>query len=797
MYEPTSVELQRVKARLSEASWRRRVERARRDEGVVKAILAKAARGASLNDAIASVLRPRRRSWAYRRIPAYREQGFEALIDARLPREPRLSAATRDVLSGARQANPRLTVSEAERILETQRVAPVPSASTIKRVFMRADARRRAAARKQRASDDAPAEVVELAYAGGELLLAAETEAGGLAALTKEVTDAAEWAREASAGRTPERDVERRNARGQFTARYNRARRRKRGEVIASYLRSAEEKGEGRVPSWPRFVEEPAEAILAKLQMLAFSSVIAGTTGWGALRSADMAALAPLAGYAYMPSTLAKLVSAMATSGLGSVLLDAVGRHWHKVASARWQEPGAMAALYVDNHAKEVWSTLFTQAGKVSHRNRVMPCITTTYAHTGPGTPVVLSVQSGSAPLAPRLVKLVDAAEAVLGGQVRRAVVIDAEGSAFDVLAAFDAANRVIVTPVKPSRAPELELTYSRGSYYRPYRERDELRVASCTLRHKSSGRALELGALLLRREHQEEDMVLLTTGLRQGFEGRELADLYFRRWPIQENAFKDAVVLGLNRHRGNCGRMVQNVAVVTELEQLEKRAARDTDARAKLLAKEEALARAARDAEQARKRAQARLAVRRRRLDGLVATGKTSGHAFVGAAVEHQEALVHAEKCAAAQVRATATHAKNQAKRAALDERIAKTTARAKHIQPQRSIRQLDVAQDMILTAIKLTAAQLIAFALREYLPMMPMTTETFVRRVFSIKGRREIMRGEERVIFYENTRDPQVMAALRDACARLNERGLQRLGRRLRYDVAPTPTAPPSVMT
>jgi len=43
-----------------------------------------------------------------------------------------------------------------------------------------------------------------------------------------------------------------------------------------------------------------------------------------------------------------------------------------------------MAAIYIDNHAKEVWSSLFTQSGKVSHRNRVMPCITTTHT-PGPG----------------------------------------------------------------------------------------------------------------------------------------------------------------------------------------------------------------------------------------------------------------------------------------------------------------------------------------------------------------------------------------------------------------------------
>src|SRR3979411_2836461 len=127
-----------------------------------------------------------------------------------------------------------------------------------------------------------------------------------------------------------------------------------------------------------------------------------------------------------------------------------------------------MAELDIDNHAKEVWTSLFTQSGKVSHLNRVMPCITTTYAHTGAGTPLVLSVQSGSAPLAPRLVELVAQAAAALETAGERAGGIDAEGCTFDLLWSFAKAKRVIITPLKPSRVPGLELTYSRGSYYRP-----------------------------------------------------------------------------------------------------------------------------------------------------------------------------------------------------------------------------------------------------------------------------------------------------------------------------------------
>ena len=124
-----------------------------------------------------------------------------------------------------------------------------------------------------------------------------------------------------------------------------------------------------------------------------------------------------------MPSTLTKFTSALAISGAGPLLLETVARCWHDAAQKHFDEPGAMTAIYIDNHAKEVWSLLFTQSGKASHRNRLMPCITTTYAHTGAGTPVVLSVQSGSAPLAPRLVALVEEAEGLLGGEVERALV--------------------------------------------------------------------------------------------------------------------------------------------------------------------------------------------------------------------------------------------------------------------------------------------------------------------------------------------------------------------------------------
>jgi len=778
MCAPSSPELVIVKSRISSEAWQERVGSAQRDAEFLARVAERLDDGDSLNQSIAAVLPESRRSWAIRHWSRYKKSGWEGLVDRRLPREPRESKRVRNEIEALCADNPKATLPDAVAALEEGRPRrPLPSPATLKREL------RRARARAKREDDADRVETTELQFAGGELWLAAEVETDAIAALRDEVIAIGKEAIEASAGREPQKDVELRDRRGRFTVTYNRKRRKRRGESVASYLRPAAEKAEGRVPSWPRFVREKPETIEAKLRTVMFEPLVSRLKGWDGLRSPDAAGLAPLTGYAYMPSTLAKFTSALAISNAGPRLLQAAGRVWHAVAQRRWGEGGAMAALYVDNHAKEVWTSLFTQSGKVSSLNRVMPAITTTYVHTGAGTPLVMGVQSGGAPLAPQLVKLVERTEKQLGDDIRRAVVIDSEGSTFDILATFAAAKRVIVTPLRPSRAPELELRHGQGSYFRPYRENDELRIGSATLHHRTTGRSVEVGVLEIRRKHRRSDTLLLTTGLDLGFEGRELADLYFARWPLQENWFRDGEVVGLDEHRGNCSQLVTNIAVVTQAERLERQLdgwlkVNELEKNAKTLNKKlERTTKA--ESEKAR-----RLATRRRRLDRESAQGDPTRRAFGRAAAEHHLALVEWEQAQFALERATTRQEKNRKQREKLEARLLKVEARLKTLAP-RQIRQVDVALDSVLTSTKLTGVQLISFVLREYLAEQPMSPQTFVARVLPVRGRKEVTRDTETIIFRENFRDPDVTDALGSACRRLNTRRLRRDGRRLHYRV------------
>jgi hypothetical protein len=788
MYEPSTPKMIAVRSRVSDETWQRRVAEAREAEATVKEILAMMeAEGISQNKAIRRLLPEDKRSWAIARLNRYKAEGFEALISSKTPREPKLSREIAPVVHTLREANPKATVEEAWAALKRRGVKPLPSEATIKREFRKVDDRRRYAEKKRKAETP---EVTELELAGGQLLAAAEVETGLTEAMTATVVEYTEAAQDASDGTPYEGDVAHRDREGKFTKTYNRKRKRKPGEKVASYLLPAEEKGEERPDDWARFTHEKEKTLRFKTATLVHMPAVVQGKGWDALREPGTEALEELTGFAYMPSTMAKYTSALAISGLGDALLETVGKQWHLTAQEHWNEAGGLSAIYVDNMAKEVWSSLFTKAGKVSHLSRVMPCITTTYVHTGAGTPLVMGVHSGSAPLAEDLLKTVERAEETLEMEVERVTVIDAEGSTFDVLQSFKNAGRAIVTPLKPSRLKELELRYEPGSYYRPFREHDELRVAKGTLARRSSKEALEVGVLLIRRQGREQETVLVTTGLEMGMKGRQLAELYFNRWPMQENTFKDWRALQLGEHRGNCSRMVTNVRVVTKLEKLVAR-------REEMETKRDELTRQADEEERARvtaahelRKVDTALEVRRRRLDEVIESGKTGGAAFAKAAKEHHSALELHEKLTTQLDEVTKRSEKAARKRDELTRKLEAIKEDEGRLESMQTIRELDVEQDKILTAHKLAAAGIMTYALREYFPGAPMTPATFQDRVLKLRGRREVTADRDHVTLYANPRDPQMAERLEAACDRITKRRLMRDGRRLSFSIEEMPT-------
>jgi len=281
---------------------------------------------------------------------------------------------------------------------------------------------------------------------------------------------------------------------------------------------------------------------------------------------------------------------------------------------------------------------------------------------------------------------------------------------------------------------------------------------------------------------------------------GRDLADLYFARWPLQENWFREGGAVRLADHRGNCGRMVANIAVVKETERLEQRLVADRAQLATTTEQTKTLSPEVTEGRRTHESARVTLAEARAVLDKRITRGGGDSAGVAKAAVHHHAAMVQEEKTRKALDRLEKKAALQQVRKQKLETSISKAEARTAHLEPQQQIRQLDVALDMILTATKLTALQLVLFVIREYLVGHSMTAMTFIARMLTTRGRLIRRATEEIIVFYENQRDPEMGRALRVAAERLNSRNLTRDGRALRYVVespldaqGPGPPAPP----
>ena len=709
----------------------------------------------------------------------YEEEGFEGLIDRRTPRERKVTKAQRDLICGARRTQPSIKVSEIRMLVE-ETTGSAPSETTIKRVLKEAGLARRGG---RPAEAGGEVQVEELGAAGFELLKAADAETGAVS----DIVEAVQTVGDAIPPPEPVSEEERclRNDKGQLTARYNRARRKSAGELVAPAYRTAFEKSTERDLGRVALRTEPEEIIERKTWALLSLPALTRSTRIDELYGPTGQLLEGICGYAYMPETLRKTVSEWTVVGLGPVLQQTVGETWHRVSSERWEQGYRAGVVYVDNNVKPLWTDLFTLSTKVSSTGRVQPALVSTFINSGAGTPIHFETYSGSAPLAPRVLALLERVEQKSEQPVGRLTVIDGECTSAALLATFKEAGRDVVLPLPSSMAVAERIRFGPGSAPRPYRDGDTLREGEITLT-SSADRSLQVTAraIVIERRTKETWTVLVTLADRETWPARVLADLYFARWPMQEGFFRQANgALGLGHVHGYGKRVVTNTSVVTKLEDIRSRIMKSEHevaaSEAEILASEEALA----EAIKAEKAARRFVDKRHERIDNAVASGRTHTSSFECAAIELREGNERLEKSQQRVGKETKKRDKVTAKHERTAAKLAKLREKETRLEPRQQIMEADVAQDTLFAALKLTLGMLVHFVVREYFPHRPMEWRTFLSRIAMLPGRRETTDDQVTVYIAANTRDRELMGALDEACQLINARKPERDGKLLRY--------------
>lgn len=777
MYEPHNELLQELRSRVSSRNWRQRVDIARAVERDVRKVLKGVKAGESQDAAIRNVVPSSRRSKMVRALQRYKEEGFEGLIDRRTPREVAVPDAQRRLICAVRRCQPEIRVSEIETLVEVA-MGSAPSETTIKRILNGAGL-----ARSKGRPQAAGIEVEELSAAGFELLKAAESQTSAVINIVKAIKSIGRAL--PKPGTVGQKERKFRNAKGQLTARYNRSRRKRKGEPVAPAYRTAAEKASLRDLGRVAIRTEPEESIEQKVWALISLPVLTRGTRLDELYGPAGSLLEGICGYAYMPETLRKTVSEWALIGAGPIVQQTVADTWHQVSSERWEEGYQASIVYVDNNVKPLWTQMFTRAAKVSSTGRVQPAVVSTFIHSGSGTPIYFESYSGSAPLAPRVLKLLERVESAAKQSVGRLTVIDGECCSAALLKAFKEAKRDLITPLSDPMIKRERFEFGRGNSPRPYRNGDKIREGTITLT-ASRNRSLQVKAraIVIERRRKKTWTVLVTLADRKVWSARKLADLYFERWPKQEGFFRHAkAAVGLDRIHGYGKRLVANTSVLTTLDETRVQIARFEEQISEIARQRMDLTSVHQEACKSSRAAAQYVAKREERVDAALSSKARHTARFERAVLELREGSKRLKKernrADVLQRKLDRVNRSNERKQEQL-ENLKETTAK---LMKREKILEADMAQDVLFTSLKVTLGMLIHFVVKEYFPSRPMEWRTFLSRIAMLRGRRETTGETITVTIRANERDLEMMQALERACGRINKRKLTRDGRRLRY--------------
>ncbi len=280
-------------------------------------------------------------------------------------------------------------------------------------------------------------------------------------------------------------------------------------------------------------------------------------------------------------------------------------------------------------------------------------------------------------------------------------------------------------------------------------------------------------------------------------WKAKELADLYFDRWPNQEANFRAVNQATASKQVHGYGkRLVDNISVLTELDQLDGKLRGGQQRLERQQEQQDKRARKLREEERALARRTRRQETVRRKLDGREVVGK--------AVLLSTQKLVKEQLDLGSEIaERKSTVSKQRTKLKEADGRVQRTEKklqtwqeRQRLLQDRRRIFAHDVELDSLFSLLKVGLTLLVTYVLKEFLGDARMEVSTFLDRVATLPASIRTTPQLEIVTFEYNRRDSEVMGLLQAHCEAINERGLRlRSGRRLRIAVedAPERSRPP----
>ena len=221
--------------------------------------------------------------------------------------------------------------------------------------------------------------------------------------------------------------------------------------------------------------------------------------------------------------------------------------------------------LYVDGHFKAVWTLKNIPKGKHGMMDRIMPGIEQVFLHSKDGHPLLHRSCPGDRHLTKELLPIVKEFENAIGREVTNMVVVDGECCSLDQFKEFDKINKDremnanLLTMMDSNQylyedfktRMNNELRSIKDSDFVPYKYDNKNRIKSWVAlvefdylsnanRKRKNKTQYMVRCAVIKKRNDALSVIATNQPHDEITSGKELADLYYNRWPCQEANFKE-----------------------------------------------------------------------------------------------------------------------------------------------------------------------------------------------------------------------------------------------------------------
>lgn len=221
--------------------------------------------------------------------------------------------------------------------------------------------------------------------------------------------------------------------------------------------------------------------------------------------------------------------------------------------------------VYVDGHFKAVWTLKNIPRGIHGMMGRVMPGLEQVFLNSKDGHPLLHRTCPGDRHLTKELLPIVEEFEDAIGGEVTNMVVVDGECCSLEQFKEFDKINKDrkmkihLLTMVDSNQyhyedlkiRDGTELRQIKNSDFRPYKYDKKDRVKrwvtlvefdylSNANRKRKTKTQYMVRCAVIKKKNDALSVIATNQPYDEISSGKELADIYYNRWPCQEAKFKE-----------------------------------------------------------------------------------------------------------------------------------------------------------------------------------------------------------------------------------------------------------------